>query len=175
MQVAPTRFEARRAIRLTSMVNNGDYSLTIRCHPRRATCTTNASLATTRGSACSSAVSFESGTNQRRLARCVSSLNQKNEGTTKEQRRNNERFGTAGVQPLLVCPTSHGSVDEVASPERLERAILDFGAKCARPTAVSASLYLLPMVFANSSPSVLGEVLNTMLCCPWFMDARVYL
>ena len=29
----------------------------------------------------------------------------------------------------LVCPTSHGSVDEVASPERLERAILDFGAK----------------------------------------------
>ena len=26
---------------------------------------------------------------------------------------------------MLVCPTSHGSVDEVASPERLERAILD--------------------------------------------------
>ena len=157
MQVAPARLEVRRAIRLTSVVNN--YSLT-RCLPRRAT--TNASLATTRGSACSSAVSFESGTNQRRLARCVSSLNQKNEGTTKEQRRNNERFGTAGVQPLLVCPTSHGSVDEVASPERLERAILDFGAKCARPTAVSASLYLLPMVFANSLLSVLGEVLNTM-------------
>ena len=159
MQVAPTRLEVRRAIRITSVVNNGGYSLT-RCLPRRAT--TNASLATTRGSACSSAMSFESGTNQRRLARCVSSLNQKNEGTTKEQRRNNERFGTAGVQPLLVCPTSHGSVDEVASPERLERAILDFGAKCARPTAVSASLYLLPMVFANSSPSVLGKVLNTM-------------
>ena len=91
-----------------------------------------------------------------------------NKGTTKEH----ERFGTAGVQPLLVCPTSHGSVDEVASPERLERAILDFGSKFARPTAVPASLYLLPMVFANSSPSVLGEVLNTMLCCPWFMDAR---
>ena len=59
------------------------------------------------------------------------------------------------------CVQPH-TVDEVASLERLERAILDFGAKFARPTAVSASLYLLPMVFANSSPSVLGEVLNTM-------------
>ena len=58
------------------------------------------------------------------------------------------------------CVQPH-TVDEVASLERLERAILDFGAKCARPTAVSASLYLLPMVFANSSPSVLGDA-NTM-------------
>ena len=70
-----------------------------------------------------------------------------NKGTTKEQRTIWHGWCSTtacGVQP-------HGSVDEVASPERLERAILDFGA------AVSASLYLLPMVFANSSPSVLGD------------------
>jgi hypothetical protein len=82
-----------------------------------------------------------------------------------------------------ACSTTawepHGS-DEVASPEHLERAILDFGADFTRPIAVPARLDLLPMLFANSSSSVLGEVLNTMLCCPWFMvqlymDARVYL